>query len=389
LLLLCQRPFDPALEAVPDEPGEPARYGSAFHQVLAACLRAPAKKPLEKSVGPYTKEIDRASKRYDVKEARAELAGHVKSSVKVLRNWLTREKLEIAEIETAYAVRSQADGTWKARAIEAHDEDHVYDVDEGELPGTIDLIAQNANRKRRVIIDHKTGIFESWVAKDEDVRFARPATVPQLRTLGLAAGSSLHGELGIFHADRKGLPMVYAEPFEIEDQRAHAKELHAAFDRIGGGFLRPDEYCKRCPARIGCPAAAAHLLVESAEVLTAAANKLMLEPIDPNALCALPTEPPPEGMLEMRAGALYDMLKRFRELEKAGSAELKRLVRLGAVIETKDGKVLAIQEQTYETLSKKSVIEALGKVAGEKLLAQLRKKGVIREATREMLVAEK
>ncbi len=143
------------------------------------------------------------------------------------------------------------------------------------------------------------------------------------------------------------------------------------------------------PARIGCPAAAAHLLVESAAVLTEAANKLILEPIDPNALCALPTEPPPAGMLEVRAGALYDMLKRFRELEKAGSAELKRLVRLGSVIETKDGNVLTIREQTYETLSKKSVIEALGKVAGEKLLAQLRKKGVIREATREMLVAEK
>jgi len=388
LLLLCPRPFDPGLVAEPDEPGEPARYGSAFHQVIAACLRSPVKKPLEKSAGAYAKEIDRAAKRYDVKEAREELAGHVKSSVKVLRNWLTREKLEIAEIETAYAVSAKSDGTWKARTIEAHDEDHVYAVADDELPGTVDLIARNANRKRRVVIDHKTGLFESWIANDENARFARPSTVSQLRTLGLAAGS-LHGELGIFHADRKGLPIVYAEPYEIEDQRAHAKELHAAFDRIGGGFLRPDEYCKRCPARIGCPAAAAYLLVESAAVLTEAANKLMLEPVDPNALCALPTEPPPEGMLEVRAGALYDMLKRFRELEKAGSAELKRLVRLGSVIETKDGKVLEIQEQTYETLSKKSVIEALGKVAGEKLLMQLRKKGVIREATREMLVAQK
>jgi hypothetical protein len=265
----------------------------------------------------------------------------------------------------------------------------VYSVADDELPGTVDLIAQNANRKRRVVIDHKTGLFESWIADDEDVRFARPSTVPQLRTLGLAAGSSLHGELGIFHADRKGLPIVYAEPFEIEDQRAHAKELHAAFDRIGGGFLRPDKYCKRCPARIGCPAAAAHLLVESAAVLTEAANKLILEPIDPNALCALPTDPPPEGMIEIRAGALYDMLKRFRELEKVGSAELKRLVRSGAVIETRDGKVLTLQTQTYETLSKKSVIEALGKVAGEKELARLREKGAIKEATREMLIGEK
>lgn len=383
LLLLCPRPFDPTLESEPDEPGEPARYGSAFHQILASCLRAPAKKPLEKTLA-YAKAVDRAAKQYDVKDAREELAGHVKSSVKVLRNWLAHEKLEISEIETAYAVKPRHDGEWEARAVSAHDEDHVYSVEDDELPGTVDLIARNANRKRTVTIDHKTGIFESWIANDSDVQFARPSTVPQLRTLGLATSSS---EVGIFHADRKGLPIVYAEPFE--DRRAHAKELHAAFDRIGGGFLRPDEYCKRCPARIGCPAAAAHLLVESAAVLTAAANALAIEPVDPNGLCVLPTEPPPEGMLEIRAGALYDMLKRFRELEKAGSAELKRLVRLGSVIETKDGKVLSIREQTYETLSKKSVIEALGKVAGEKLLAQLRKKGVIREATREMLVAEK
>lgn len=61
----------------------------------------------------------------------------------------------------------------------------------------------------------------------------------------------------------------------------------------------------------------------------------------------------------------------------------------GAVIETREGKVLAIQTQNYETLSKKSVLEALGKVAGEKELARLRKKGAIREATREMLVGEK
>lgn len=183
--------------------------------------------------------------------------------------------------------------------------------------------------------------------------------------------------------------MVYSEPYEVSDQRQHAKALHGAFSRIGGGFLRPGEYCKRCPARGGCPAAAAHLLVESATVLVEAANRVGLEPINPNALCALPTDPPPEGMIEARAGALYDMLKRLRELDKVAVTELKRLVKAGAVIETREGKVLTIQTQTYETLSKKSVIEALGKVAGEKELARLRKKGAVREATREMLVGEK
>lgn len=388
VFLLCPRPFDPAIEAEPDEPGEPARYGSGFHAVIAACLRSPKKKLLEKNSAAYARVVDRAAKEFDMKDAKAELASHVKSSVKVLRNWLTREKLEVVEVEKAYAVWPKADGGWVARPTEPHDEDHVYKIARGGMPGTVDLIAMNANRKRTVVLDHKTGVYESWFANDETVTFARPTTIGQMRTLGLV-GSSLHGEVAIFHADRKGLPMVYSEPYEVSDQRAHAKELHAAFQRIGQGFLRPGEYCKRCPTRVGCPARAAHLLVESTAVLVEAANKVALEPVDPNALCVLPTEPPPAGMIEMRAGALYDLLKRFRELEKAGSAELKRLVRGGAVIETRDGKVLALQTQTFETLSKKSVIEALGKVAGEKELARLRKKGAIRESTREMLVGEK
>jgi hypothetical protein len=388
ILLLCQRPFDPAIEAEPDEPGEPARYGSSFHSVLAACLRSPKKKLLEKNAAGFARAVNKAARDHDVKDTADELAGHVKGSVKVLRNWLAREKLEIAEVEKAYAIKPRPDGVWGVREIKPHDEEHRYKTAPGELPGTVDLIVMNSNHKRTVVLDHKTGYVEDWFANDEFVGFARPTTVGQMRTLGLV-GSPLHGEVAIFHADRKGLPIVYSEPYEVEAQQKHVRELHAAFSRIGQGFLRPGPYCKRCPARVGCPARAADLLVESAEVLVKAANAVALEPIDPNALFALPTEPPPAGMLEMRAGALYDMLKRFRELEKAGSAELRRLVRAGAIIETRDGKVLSLRTQTYESLSKKSVLEALGKVAGEKLLTQLRKKGVIREATREMLIGEK
>ena len=388
MFLLCQRPFDPGIETEPDEPGEPALYGSAFHKIIAACLRSPKKKLLEKNAAGYAREVDRAVKAFDMKHAAQELAGHVKGSVQVLRNWLTREKLEISQIELAYSVEPDSSGIWGARQIKPHNENHIYDVKEGEMPGTVDMIAESANRKRTVVLDHKTGLFEDWFANDETVRFARPTTIAQMRTLGLI-GSQLHGEVAIFHADRRGLPIVYSEPHEVSEQSSHARALHAAFQNVGRGFLRPGEYCKRCPARVGCPASAAHLLVESSEVLVEAANKIALEPIDPNALCALPTEPPPAGMIEMRAGALYDLMKRFRELEKVASTELKRLVRGGAVIETREGKVLALQTQTYETLSKKSVLEALRQVAGEKELDRLRKKGAIREATREMLIGEK
>jgi PD-(D/E)XK nuclease superfamily protein len=375
LLLACPRPFDPTLESEPDLPGEPARYGSAFHQILAAALRGSAKKPLERS-DRYPKEVDRAAAAYDVKGAREELAGHVRSSVKVLRNWLEHEKLEVADIESAYSVRPNADGTWKAGAILPHDDDHRYIVDAGEVPGTVDLIAQSANGKRLVVIDHKTG----W----EDEGFARPSTIPQMRTLGLVArvfkGSA---EVGIFHADRQGLPAMYAEPYEAVEQRAHATELHRALTLIGSGFLRPGAACKRCPARLACPAHAADLLAESTASLVTSANALAVEPIRG------PLAPDTGASVEVRAGSLYDLTKKFRALDKAAHEEIKRLVKSGVVIETREGGVLTLRTQSYEVLSKKSVIEALGKVAGERELGKLRKKGAIREATREMLVPEK
>src|SRR4030095_8360330 len=98
---------------------------------------SPKKKLLEK-MPAYARAVTSAAKRYDVKDAREELAGHVKSSVKVLRNWLTKEKLEVTEVEKAYAVWPHPNG-WKARAIEAHDEDHRYKSAPGEVPGTVDL----------------------------------------------------------------------------------------------------------------------------------------------------------------------------------------------------------------------------------------------------------
>jgi hypothetical protein len=387
LLLACPRPFDPELEEGPDPSREPARYGTAFHAVLASCLRSPAKKPLERS-DSYAKEIDRAAVKNDVKRAAQELAGHVKSSVKVLRNWLTREKLEVAVIEQAYAVWPRENGLVTTRPIEPHDEDHRYKSAPGEVPGTVDLVALSSNRERAVVLDHKTG------SGDED-KFAQPAEIPQMRTLGLVATeiASLRGgvgvEVGIFHADRRGLPIVYAEPYDRDEQGRHAVQLHRALSQIGSGFLRPGVQCKYCPAKTTCPAWAADLLAESTVALVSSANTLACEPIDPKALLALPDETALGVSLETRAGALYELLKKFRALDKAGSEEIKRLVRSGAVIETRDGKVLALQKQTYETLSKKSVIEALGKVAGEKELKRLREKGAIKEATREMLIGEK
>lgn len=374
LLLACPRPFEAETEIEPDPPREPARYGSAFHQVIAACARAG--KLLEGD--KYTRTVDAAVVKYDVAPARSELAAHVKSSFKVLWSWLKREKLEVKEIETAYGVRPNADGTWASRPIPPHDEDHHYNVDPDVMPGTVDLVAVSPARVRQVVIDHKTGSGDTEA-------FAKAADVPQMRTLGLTPSGSPHVEVGIFHADRRGLPMLYVEEFEPADQRGHARALNGALNMIGLGFMRNGPQCPRCPARIDCPVYRADLLAETTAQLVASANSLADEPVDPKRMIVAPVN---GSSLETRAGALYDLLKRFRALDKAGTEELKRLVREGRVIETREGPLM-LKKQVYENLSKKSVIDALGSVAGERQLKKLREKGAIREVEREMLVPDK
>lgn len=386
LLLACPRPFDPDLETESSPGGEAANYGTAFHHVIAECLASPAKKPLERSVDLYSKTVHKAARKYGVAGAAAELAGHVKSSAQVLRNWLGREKLEVVEIERSYAIKPEAAGGWRTREIPPHDEEHRYTVESGELPGTVDLIARDTNRTRTVVLDHKTGGL--------NVGFAQPAKLAQMKTLGLIGSvKRCEGnrstravvEVAIFHADRRGLPIVYAEPYESVEQRRHAADLHAAFARIGSGYMRPGSHCTYCPARDGCPARTVDLLAESTAVLVEGANKLTAAPF----LVGSPRKGAGELAVEERAGVLYDLLQRFRALDKAATEEIKRLVREGKIIETRDGKVLAIRMETFETLSKKSVVDALGAIAGEKELKRLRAKGAIREATREKLVTEK
>ena len=52
-----------------------------------------------------------------------------------------------------------------------------------------------------------------------------------------------------------------------------------------------------------------------------------------------------------------------------------------------DGKLLIIRQKTQENLSKASIIRALGKVQGEKLIQELRENGVIETSEREELHA--
>ena len=365
LLLSCARPFSPDLEVERDDPSVPMRYGSAFHEIIAETLRA---HPKALPAGRFAKVVDKAAARYDVKGAAQELAGHVRGSLKVLSNWLERQKLVVEEVETSYAITPEG----AVRRVQAPSEDeHHYDVRPGEIGGTVDLIAKG--KGRAVVLDHKTG--------SHDPGFALPAKLPQMRTLGLVRGDAVV-EVGILHADRQGLPAIYAEPYAKKDGEAHAAALATALGRIGDGSLRPGPWCPRCPARHDCPARSADILSESTAALVDAASVLADEPLN-----SVTTLAPRIGAasIEVRAKALYELLRKFRALDKAGSAEIKRLVRAGLIVDTDRGP-LEIRAENYESLSKSSIVEALGKLEGEKLIAQLRKRGVVPVRTREKLV---
>lgn len=365
-LLECTRPFAPDTEVDPDPAREPGRYGTAFHLVLAAHLRA--KKPL--SAEMHSRAIDRAAETNNVKSARHELAGHVKSSAKYLQNWLAHQKLVVVEVEKAYAVNP---ATIKFRPIEPHDERHHYDCAANELPGTVDLKARSEDGRRILVLDHKTG--------EESHSFELPAKNPQMRSLGLMTGSN---EVAVFHADRRGLPMIYAEEWYPPDAKSHAKALAKAFARIGDGWLHPGPWCNRCLARDDCPAKAADMLSEGTAALVQASNVLAEEPINPKGLAVLNNS----TTLAARAAALYTLLKRFRAVERLGSDEIKRYVRAGGVVETLEG-VLEICEQSFETVSKKSIMTSLGRLRGERELARLRKLGATATTKREILMPRK
>ena len=64
-------------------------------------------------------------------------------------------------------------------------------------------------------------------------------------------------------------------------------------------------------------------------------------------------------------------------------------MRDGAVVELDDGATLEMSTIEVETLSKSSIVRALGRVAGDKLIESLRKKGVIEKDKRERMMPRK
>lgn len=371
LLLACQRPFDSELTYEREEADEPSRYGSAFHVLMAPLLLG----KLVDQGARYDNTIEKTAKKWNVRAASQELHGHVRSSYRFLRKFLENGgwDFKTLKVETSYAIKPLG----KARRIEGPtEEDHVYsDLRSGEIAATLDVEIESKDGSHVLIGDHKTGFMaEDHYSGDS---FAMPEKLPQMRTVGLIVpASKKRRTLAIFHFDRKGLPDIHTGAYDRDASTYHATQLAEAIGRIGDGSLRPGPQCNVCPAWAACPAKAADIMGSASAALLAAGAE-RLQTVNSN-FSTLP--------VGLRAGRLMTMIKALEKLTEMGRREVRQLVKDGELVEAADGTTYELSVEEFETLSKSSIIRALGKQNGEKLIASLRKRGVIETSTRERLL---
>jgi hypothetical protein len=375
VLVNCSYPFNPELEIEADVGSAAARYGSAFHEVIAECVLNALSWGKGEKPKPYDGWVTTAAGKWKVKGAEHELASHVWGSFQMLRRWMKGENpyrhdwsKDKLVVEKSYAI-NPSNGT--SRTIDPpSEEEHQYaDLLLGELPGTLDIMAMGNVKEGRppLVLDHKTGSSKNFSSPEEDDQMKTLALIPN-------AGDAI---VAVNHSDRQGLPVIYPGELGPVDLMTHRVQLKAAMGRIGDGSMRPGAWCSNCPAKTVCPTQYAQIVPSAVAITTAVGAIVEL----PGASDALTT------------GELVGKMHQFRStlnamLDKVDK-EIKNYVREHPeeVVLRPDGKHLEFVTKEVERLSKTSIIEVLGKVEGEKLLNSLRKKGVLVKKPQEELRA--
>jgi PD-(D/E)XK nuclease superfamily len=367
----------------PEESSEAARYGSAFHELLASLILG-KKIP----VGSYSK----VSTRWGVQQYTTELIPHVRAGHETLAQWLKRNEYRLdfskgdVTVETAVALKPLVYG----REIESHDEDHRYHgVVEGELPGTLDYKNETriGKKKHLVVLDHKTG--------EED--FSRPLEKHQLLSIGAAVMRWLGYDemvLGVLWARRRGMPKVYSEKVKLSEIRDYETNLQKGISRIGDGSMRPGPWCEYCPARSICPAQDAELLSKAGDVLTgltAAGGALSKDGVSANDVSIVKVKPILGLSRERQLGHLYDVIRLGQRMIERCRDEIKKeiLENPSLLPPTSEGEYLIIREFEKESLGKSSIVAAYGKMAGERMIEKLRQAGAIKKTKVQQLWPEK
>jgi hypothetical protein len=376
LFLNCQWAFGPDVELPHEETVDEApRYGSAFHKLFEW---APLKVG-EKFDNTFAAKVDNVGVTWNLTPSvREELAGHVKGSLPVLQKWLGGKNpfdlkfdVELLQREKSYAILPSRRAETRIREIAGPTAvGHVYEeLKDSEVAGTGDLIS--VSEVSGFVMDYKTG------SQSHD--FATPSKNDQLKTLALATGGALP-IAAIFHADRRGLPVIYAEEIEEPDLHRHSRKLALAMKRRTSGYMRPGEWCRYCPARTICPTQTADLLTGAASLVVGGSEALART----SKADALAT---PDAV-----GAMHQFFAEFDRLKERARPLMK--ARVKAFLEDKkfsqrpDGKVLVIRTRAEERLSKKAITDALGAKEAERLFERLRKAGALLTTESEGLYAE-
>lgn len=367
LLLQCGRPFSEGV-ALENHQTPKAAYGSAFHACADLRIRG------------LKYDTEAICAKWGVPEV-LEVAAHVENAMEVLEKWLAGanpfgERFRVVDTEKHLATQLRkprgASLQVKSRSCDFDEETHHYDLRPGEIGGTYDLLLASdplwkaskgqtqtpegqvaiglggSPRVWRVVLDYKTGDWGD---------FSSPAKLAQMKTLALQTGADI---VAILHAPRDLPAVVYAEELTLLEVSQFARELRKAKTRIDDGSLRPGPECQFCPAKESCPAKDGELLKRAGGIVRAASG------------VSLETLRTPEEL-----GRFHQMMGDVEKLVKRAKDEIKDLVAQGEIIERPDGKTLVLEDHEYETLSKTSVTDALGKAKGEKFLDGLRKKGLM------------
>lgn len=375
LLLQCSWWVGKEVPIEEDGGGPEARFGSAFHAVIAWMLLRWLTRPAPHAVATIIKErqltlqIMKAAKKYCVDPG--QLRERVVTSFETLTAWLRDNEYGIDftkgkfEIEQAYALlRAGTDpNTFRfAHKIDLPDDDHHYDVDNDEFPGTGDLsilmtFDAPALDPVLLIIDHKTGELPSVELSG------------QLESLALAVRTEITRAptviVAINHAPREGgLCTVYSVAKSIDQIDHHAEQIGKAFERIGDGSMRPGPGCQYCDALRICPTQT-HALVQLRASKAVTASNV--------------------GEIHQR---LQQYRKTFAQIDDQITADIKRVIRESGPQERPDGGTTRLEKRSRRELSMASIKRALGEVAGAKEIQRLDKLGVIEAREAEYLIGD-
>lgn len=339
LLLECGRPFAPNTEADSREDSEASEYGTRWHLAMYRRMFGGSQDP-------------------DVP-----LAAHVEDAHELLLRWIAGDNpwgiaWTVIGGEQATAGLPLANGYTLSRPTLLDEGSHTYALGAGEIGGTYDLLLEGGGR--RCVLDYKTG---NWHASE----FAFPASMGQMRTL---AAMTIADTCAILHTPRGTTPVIYAEGLDRADREAHVRRLYSSLGRVGDGTLKPGPHCHFCPAHTSCPTNDGRLLARSESLM----RRFDRQPLS--------------NLLESDPGLLHQLLSDYDKLAKRARSMLRDRVAGGEVIERPDGKTLEMIHKTVESLSKASVVRALGADKAEALLAELRRRGCLEVTEREEMRAK-